>query len=424
MAPTSTLRRTAAASGRRLCRNRRRLLNTTRGPPHRGGPRPVRSALSIAWRRAACLTSVGVLRAESAGVCSRRPLPRSLAGCAINPAAAASFTSVLGAVCYGARSLGRAPREDLRMSKYASPGRPWPVSALRVGVGMAVIALAVAACGSSGSTSAAAVHSKSPMPEMSSSMPMPSESMSMGSGMLPMGASHMHVTIVSPMTGMKVTGNSVTMHVQVSGYTDTCALAGRPLMGGMEATATGHYHVLLDGSLINMFCTPTAVISLQNVKPGMHTLTVVPSLDDHAQVTANARNIMFDYAPAKPLPTLTGMMTMGKPSITIVSPKPGATVSGSFTVRVVVKNYDLSCALFGKPNLHGWGHWHLNLDTATGGMMGMGGMIGMGCSDVMQVSTAGLKAGSTHTLIALLVDNQHAPVMPMIASEVKVQIGT
>jgi len=61
---------------------------------------------------------------------------------------------------------------------------------------------------------------------------------------------------------MKVTGNSVTLHVQVTGYKDTCALAGRPLMMGAMAAATGHYHVLLDGSLINMFCTPTAVVSL------------------------------------------------------------------------------------------------------------------------------------------------------------------
>jgi hypothetical protein len=213
------------------------------------------------------------------------------------------------------------------------------------------------------------------------------------------------------------------VHVAVTGYKDTCALAGRPLMGGMMATETGHYHVLLDGSLINMFCTPAAVVSLQNVKPGMHTLTVVPSLDDHAQVNANARSIMFDYAPAKPLPAVTGMMTMGKPSITIVSPKPGATVSGNFTVRVRVKDYHLSCALFGKPNLHGWGHWHLNLDTATGGMMGMRGMMGMSCTHVIHVSTAGLKPGSTHTLIALLVDNMHVPLMPLVASRVSVRIG-
>src|SRR6516165_3275607 len=182
------------------------------------------------------------------------------------------------------------------MSTPSSRGRLRPGCVFRGAVGVSALALAAAACGSSGSTSAAAGHAKSPMPEMSSSMPMASPSMSMGGGMaLPMGAKHMHVAIASPMTGMKVTGNSVTVHVQVSGYKDTCAMAGRPLMGGMMATATGHYHVLLDGALINMFCTPTAVVSLQNVKPGMHTLTVVPALDDYAQVTANAKSIMFNY---------------------------------------------------------------------------------------------------------------------------------
>jgi hypothetical protein len=35
----------------------------------------------------------------------------------------------------------------------------------------------------------------------------------------------------------------------------------------------------------------------------------------------------------------------------------------------------------------------------------------------------GLKPESTHTLIARLVDNTHVPLMPMIASEVKVRIG-
>jgi hypothetical protein len=241
--------------------------------------------------------------------------------------------------------------------------------------------------------------------------------------MLPMGAKRMHVAIVSPAAGAKVTGNSVTVRVRVTGYTDTCALAGKHVMG-MEASATGHYHVLLDGALVNMYCTPAAVVSLQNVKPGMHTLTVVPALDDHAQVTANARSVTFDYAPVRPPPALTGGMTMGKPSITIVSPQPGATVSGTFTVQVRIKDYRSSCALFGKANLHGWGHWHLNLDTATGGMMGMGGMLGMSCTNTIHASTAGLRPGSTHTLIALLVDNLHVPLMPLVASEVKVRIGT
>src|SRR5262249_60437691 len=161
-----------------------------------------------------------------------------------------------------------------------------------------------------------------------------------------------------------------------------------------------------------MFCTPAAVVSLQNVRPGMHTLTVVPSLDDHAQVDHNARSIMFDYAPASPLPAVAGAMTMGKPSITILSPRPGATVSGDFTVRVRVSNDHLSCALFGKPNLHGRGHWHLNLDTATGGMMGMGGMTGVSCTNTNRVSAKGLMPGSTHTLVARVVGNMHGPLQP------------
>src|SRR5215472_17736631 len=125
------------------------------------------------------------------------------------------------------------------MSTSSSRGRPRPGAVFRGTVGVAAAALLAAACSSSGPPSAAVSHTKSPMPEMSSSMPMASESMSMGGGALPMGAEHMHVTIVSPAAGAKVTGNSVTVHVQVSGYRDTCALAGKHVME-MEATTTGH----------------------------------------------------------------------------------------------------------------------------------------------------------------------------------------
>jgi hypothetical protein len=157
------------------------------------------------------------------------------------------------------------------MFKSASRDRSRPGSVFRGAVGAGALALVAAACSSSsGQPSAAASHTKSPMPEMSSSMPMASPSMSMVGGALPMGAKDMRLTITAPASGIKVTGDSVTVHVMVTGYTDTCALAGKHVMG-MEATTSGHYHVLLDGSLINMFCTPTAVVSLQNVKPGMHT---------------------------------------------------------------------------------------------------------------------------------------------------------
>ena len=312
------------------------------------------------------------------------------------------------------------------MVRSGSRGRSRPGSVFGGAAGAGALALLAAACSSSSgqppAAAGAAAHPRSPMPEMSSSMPMASPSMAMGGGALPAGATDMRLAITAPAPGARVTGNSVTVRVRVSGDTDTCALAGKHVMG-MEAAATGHYHVLLDGSLINMFCTPAAVVSLQNVKPGTHTLTVVPALDDHAQVDASARSIRFDYAPAAPLPALAAATATGRPAIAIVAPAPGATVTGTFTVAVRITGYRNSCALFGKPNLPGWGHWHLNLDTATGGMMGMGGMLGMSCTSTIRASTAGLKPGSTHTLIALLVDNMHVPLMPLIAAQVRVRIG-
>src|SRR5262249_49787409 len=56
-------------------------------------------------------------------------LPGSLAGCAINPAAAASIRGVLGAVCDGARQTGRVLQEvcpcpDLRHRAAGGRVRP------------------------------------------------------------------------------------------------------------------------------------------------------------------------------------------------------------------------------------------------------------------------------------------------------------
>jgi hypothetical protein len=64
---------------------------------------------------------------------------------------------------------------------------------------------------------------------------------------------------------------------------------------------------------------------LQNVRPGVHTLPAVPALDDHAEVTGNARPVMFGYTPATPLPALTGL-TAGTPATAIVAPAPATGV--------------------------------------------------------------------------------------------------
>lgn len=89
---------------------------------------------------------------------------------------------------------------------------------------------------------------------------------------------------------------------------------------------------------------------------------------------------------------------------------------------MAVKNFKLSCDLYGKPGVAGYGHWHLNLDSTSGPMMGMGTMAGMSCLTTFHASTAGLQPGSAHTLIATLVDNGHAPLEPVVNAQVKVKV--
>ncbi len=276
----------------------------------------------------------------------------------------------------------------------------------RISLLLVAIAFTAAACGSSAATS-----TSSP-----ASTPQATQTMTMMH--LPAYAQNMKTLITSPASGTKVTGNAVTLQVQASGYTPTCALAGKADQAG-----TGHYHILLDKALVNMYCTPTATISLQNVAPGMHTLTAVPTLNDHTEINENGNSITIDYEPTHPLPTITGASFAGAPAITILSPKNGAVVSGTFDVVVKVTNYNLSCNLMGKPDVTRYGHWHLNLDSMSGPMMGMGTMLGMACTTTFQATTQGLQPGQTHTLIALLTDNGHAPLNPPVASEVTVIIG-
>lgn len=286
--------------------------------------------------------------------------------------------------------------------------------------GLMALPLLAAACGSSsGSSSSNGVAAASGSSSSESMTGSTSESMS-SSAMMPMqpGADAMKAAITSPSTGAMVTTNAVTLNVTTSGYEDTCALAGTP-----DQQGKGHYHILIDKSLVNMFCTAQATISMQNVKPGMHSLTVVPAQNDHAEVEANAQSITVDYEPTSPIPAITDASFAGAPSIKIVSPAPGTVVSGSFDVVVDVSNYNLSCDLFGKPDVAGYGHWHLNFDSDTGPMMGMGSMAGMSCQKLFHASTAGLKSGETHTLIALLVDNGHAPLHPDVNDKVEVTIG-
>lgn len=222
--------------------------------------------------------------------------------------------------------------------------------------------------------------------------------------------------VLGPAAGARVSGNAVPTKLAVSNFKVDCRFAGTANRRGV-----GHYHIELDGSLVNMFCRDRAVISMQNVAPGRHELEFLPAEDDHTDDFGAEKKVAFIYKPVRPLPEIPGERPSGRPSIRILSPKPGTTVRGSFDLRVAPRNFEFSCPLYGKKDVPGYGHWHANVDSTTKGMMGMGTMLGMSCARSFHVSLAGIQPGP-HRFFAILEDNQHAPT-PKAQASVKLNVA-
>lgn len=95
---------------------------------------------------------------------------------------------------------------------------------------------------------------------------------------------------------------------------------------------------------------------------------------------------------------------MPMPSVSIVSPAAGATVSSeNIPVTLAVKNFTVECADTGKTNTAPMqGHIHAMLDG-----MAMSHLVGMSCSKHFTISGQGLKPGK-HMLAVVLADDAHA----------------
>jgi hypothetical protein len=265
---------------------------------------------------------------------------------------------------------------------------------------------AVAAASSQSGTSS----SPSAMPGTHSTMTSSQSGMSGSTGMSMMHAhTGAHLAVLSPTSGTLVTGESVPFSVSLSNFKVDCSSAGTPDHAGV-----GHYHVTLDGSLINMYCGPSGRVSMLDVKSGKHMLGVIPATNEHADDMSAAKMIPIVYQPAAPVKAVVALH-LGKPKIQILSPATGASVHGTLTMRIALSNFNLSCALYGKPDVAGYGHWHLNVDSTTMGMMGMGTMLRMSCEHTLSISLAHIKPGS-HRFFAILEDNQHAPTPGAMAS--------
>ena len=260
----------------------------------------------------------------------------------------------------------------------------------------------VAGCGSSGSSDTGKTAAVAPKPSGGKAGHM----MSVDTGA--------RLAVGAPRPDTVVRATDVPFDVRLSNFDVDCRFAGTPNRAGV-----GHYHVELDGSLINMFCDNRDRVSLQNVTPGKHTLAFLPADNQHTEDMKAERKVSFTYRPTKAQPPIKGE-EKGKPSIRILSPKPGSTVHGGFDLAVAPNNFEFSCALYGKKDVPGYGHWHINVDSTTKGMMGMATMLGMSCQRTFHVSLAGIKPGR-HTFYAILEDNQHAPT-PHAQDSVKLNV--
>lgn len=224
------------------------------------------------------------------------------------------------------------------------------------------------------------------------------------------------IQILSPAPNAVETGDTVPVKIVITGLTLNCAWAGTPPRAGI-----GHWHLLLDGGLVNMECGTAAVLSMQNVSPGKHTITAMLAANDHSPIAGKAASATttFTYKPAHALPAITAYTAPGKPSISILAPSNDAVVGKHFTLVLDWTNFRPSCDLLGKPNVTGYGHWHLFIDSVH---KGLATLLAMGCTHNYTVFTNGLIPG-THTLYAMLADNLHAPITPAAMASVTFHVA-
>lgn len=93
------------------------------------------------------------------------------------------------------------------------------------------------------------------------------------------------LTVLQPTPNEVVTGATLSLHVINNGYVCDARYAGSP-----NSSKFGHYHEILDGSLlVDMApyrdCTRDNM-PMVGVTDGPHTLTLVPSNSDHSTVDA------------------------------------------------------------------------------------------------------------------------------------------
>ena len=228
------------------------------------------------------------------------------------------------------------------------------------------------------------------------------------------------IAVISPGNGDTVSTTDIPVRVQVSNYTLSASDVGMP-----DKDGEGHIHVMLDGMnmgvLFNFYTSPTFTLPGQGMKPGQHTLTFDLASNTHEDMEDTVTNVTVNYQPLTAQPAPQASPSTGAPEVSIVWPPDGATVGPLFTLQVAKKNFAPSLELEGKPNLAGYGHYHVFVDMPMmdmtgggggqdmGGMMSMAGMIAMVGNDNVPVDLRAWSNGQ-HTITVEPVQNDHTPI--------------
>ena len=237
------------------------------------------------------------------------------------------------------------------------------------------------------------------------------------------------ISVISPSNGDTVTSTDIPVRVQVSNFTLSAPDVGLP-----DRDGEGHIHVMLDGMkmgvLFNFYTTPTFTLPGQGMKSGQHTLTFDLATNTHEDMEDTVTNVTINYQPLTAQPAPQANPSSSAPEVSIVWPPDGATVGPLFTLNLSKTNFAPSLELEGKPNLAGYGHYHVFVDMpmmdmtgggGTEGMMSMAGMIAMVGNDSIPVDLTAWPNGQ-HTITVEAVQNDHTPIQGAKEAMIKITL--
>jgi hypothetical protein len=235
--------------------------------------------------------------------------------------------------------------------------------------------------------------------------------------------------VVSPKSGQRITTTDIPVSVRVSDFKVSSRHVGLP-----DAEGEGHIHVMLDGMnmgvLFNFYTASKFALPGRAITPGRHTLIFTLASNTHMDFANTVQKVDIDYQPAKSKSAPEPSASAGAPEVKIVSPADGANVGSKFTVRVKPANFTPSLDLEGKPNVKGYGHYHVMVDmkpmepSSDHGqmeMMSMAGMVGMPGSNCFPVDLSAWENGK-HTITVTPVQNDHTPIMGAKPATITVNI--